>query len=155
MTGINLSETVVAFIRGRVFETRHPSPSSAPYLLFFKIKMSFNDETAIISWRKIPNLKCDVVSPNSYSPLRHNATLTFSTTVDTKFASISVAEAKIHNHFAPTPSQLLKHPLAALAFVPRDAALFAAGAFAGAAAKTFTAPLDRIKLLMQVRITHF
>jgi len=145
----------VAFIRGRVFETRHPSPSSAPYLLFFKIKMSFNDETAIISWRKIPNLKCDVVSPNSYSPLRHNATLTFSTTVDTKFASISVAEAKIHNHFAPTPSQLLKHPLAALAFVPRDAALFAAGAFAGAAAKTFTAPLDRIKLLMQVRITHF
>lgn len=112
--------------------------------------MSFNDETAIISWRKIPNLKCDVVSPNSYSLLRHNATLTFSsTTADTKFASISVAEAKIHNHFAPTPSQLLKHPLAALAFVPRDAALFAAGAFAGAAAKTFTAPLDRIKLLMQ------
>ncbi|KAL5166596.1 Thylakoid ADP,ATP carrier protein, chloroplastic [Glycine soja] len=55
--------------------------------------------------------------------------------------------SKLHHDFMPTPSQLLKNPPAAFAIVPRDAAVFSAGA--GAAAKTFTAPLDRIKLLMQ------
>ncbi|TYI99125.1 hypothetical protein E1A91_D01G265400v1 [Gossypium mustelinum] len=69
-----------------------------------------------------------------------------------KFACISMAEKREQRRdFAPTLTQLLNHPLAALAYVPRDVAIFAAGAVAGAVAKTVTAPLDRVKLLMQTQ----
>ncbi|KAI4338902.1 hypothetical protein MLD38_023909 [Melastoma candidum] len=76
------------------------------------------------------------------------------------FACLSVAEKKgevvrertrkgWEDASGPTLAQLTKHPLAVVALVPKDAALFLAGAVSGAAAKTVTAPLDRIKLLMQ------
>ncbi|EIE27780.1 mitochondrial carrier, partial [Coccomyxa subellipsoidea C-169] len=42
-------------------------------------------------------------------------------------------------------------PIAAFALVPQSAVLFAAGAVAGALGKTLTAPLDRVKLLLQTR----
>lgn len=51
----------------------------------------------------------------------------------------------------PTLRQYLRHPVALLSYIPKDAALFFAGAVAGGTAKTVTAPLDRWKLMLQVR----
>ncbi|XP_047341361.1 probable envelope ADP,ATP carrier protein, chloroplastic [Impatiens glandulifera] len=65
------------------------------------------------------------------------------------FSCISLTEKREEREFEPTMAQLLKHPVAFASMVPKELALFTAGAMAGAAAKTVTAPLDRIKLIMQ------
>nr|XP_043637079.1 thylakoid ADP,ATP carrier protein, chloroplastic-like [Erigeron canadensis] len=65
------------------------------------------------------------------------------------FATVTTMLEKQTLEFEPTAAQLVKHPLAIVALVPKEAAVFVAGAFSGAAAKSVTAPLDRIKLIMQ------
>eukprot|EP00897_Mesotaenium_endlicherianum_P005713 jgi/Mesen1/516/ME000104S10607 len=72
----------------------------------------------------------------------------------TKFAPgkepLSGEDTGIIRSTQPTAAQFLKHPVALFHFVPKDGALFVAGAVAGAVAKSITAPLDRVKLQMQV-----
>lgn len=122
------------------------------------------EESAVVTFRRILNLQATqfsfIVTTLEYEPLwTTDARLSCSVThaaggggkgrVD-NFSCLAVAEKRRQKEFQPAPAQLAKFPLVLLAYVSWDAAIFAAGAVAGAAAKIVTAPLDRIKMLMQV-----
>lgn len=120
------------------------------------------EEKAVVTFTNIPSLKIShscvpETTPCDPEPLwKADARFTWNASFGScsgrlgKFACLALAEKRSPKEFEPTPAQLLKHPLAILGYVPRDAAIFVAGAISGAAAKTVTAPLDRVKLLLQV-----
>ncbi|XP_071738483.1 probable envelope ADP,ATP carrier protein, chloroplastic [Rutidosis leptorrhynchoides] len=115
--------------------------------------MTQKQEQATLVWKQIPELQGQPFSLSLLSNQNINHDLmVFPTTRAAGggggFATVSMLDER-SLELEPSVAQLLKHPLAIVALVPKDAAVFTAAAFSGAAAKTLTAPLDRIKLIMQ------
>lgn len=68
------------------------------------------------------------------------------------FASITGQRAQVSSRRLSRQTRLLlRRPDAAVAVLPKSLVLFAAGAVAGAIGKTLTAPLDRVKILLQTQ----
>ena len=63
---------------------------------------------------------------------------------------LAISDSRQNRSNRPNVQYLLsQRPIAVLSLIPRPAVLFAAGAISGAIGKTLTAPLDRVKLLLQ------
>ncbi|XP_038686617.1 probable envelope ADP,ATP carrier protein, chloroplastic isoform X1 [Tripterygium wilfordii] len=116
------------------------------------------EERAVLTFRQIPGLEMShrglITGTDDHEPpWRGTARLSFCSSDSSvsvgKFSCISMAQKRNTSEFAPSQAQLMKHPLAALAYVPRDVAIFLARAIAEAAVKTVMAPLDLIKILRQ------
>ncbi|KAJ6820374.1 putative thylakoid ADP,ATP carrier protein, chloroplastic [Iris pallida] len=105
---------------------------------------------SVLIWRPIPSLtnsfhEKDMDDDNNLII----AKMPFASLSSSSSSSSSSEKVKRRDSTMPSSEQLLKHPLALLAMIPNGVALFAAGAIAGAAAKTVTAPLDRFSSLCQ------
>ncbi|KAJ6840284.1 putative thylakoid ADP,ATP carrier protein, chloroplastic [Iris pallida] len=105
---------------------------------------------SVLIWRPIPSLtnsfhEKDMDDDNNLII----AKMPFASLSSSSSSSSSSEKVKGRDSTMPSSEQLLKHPLALLAMIPNGVALFAAGAIAGAAAKTVTAPLDRFSSLCQ------
>ncbi|EOA24088.1 hypothetical protein CARUB_v10017319mg [Capsella rubella] len=140
------------------FETKKKEKTFLRLIFFFPLNSkTMEEDRAILTFHRIPSLNSSLLtsSPSKSGTVHFRRRVCHSSARGDagfgKFACISMVEKCEQREFAPTMAQLLNNPLAILALVPKDAAIFAAGAIAGAAAKTVTAPLDRIKLLMQTQ----
>ncbi|KAL8120263.1 thylakoid ADP,ATP carrier protein, chloroplastic-like isoform X2 [Apium graveolens] len=111
---------------------------------------SSKQERAVLIWCEIPDLTLSSTHTNLNNLNKNiSGSVSFgSFSTSCNFGSC-MDNNKHHIDFAPTSAQFLKHPLAIVTLVPKGVSLFAAGAVAGAVAKSVTAPLDRVKLLMQ------
>ncbi|KAF6150409.1 hypothetical protein GIB67_034108 [Kingdonia uniflora] len=109
-------------------------------------------EEGVIIWRKIPGLERSFVEETEGRDQWRIESRRSGFGGDGRFCSISMVkkgQIRMRKEFSPSLEQLLKHPLALFSFVPKDFTLFISGLMAEVASKTITAPLNRIKILMQ------
>lgn len=143
------------FLQAPMKETHPDRTLPSRVKLVFREIRELNDEVHHCT-DNVGSMRLDVIHLDNRRRVREKgrggffASVSQSVSVNEKPLRISLVEgSELKNVGWPNIGQLMKHPLALLGFVPKDLSLFIAGAAAGAAAKTVTAPLDRIKLLMQ------